>query len=128
MHALALGARPEASCGQGVVAPDMKYHAICPKCGYKHTAMRLPTTKDKLTQERRPYAASCGWCVKKYGRTSANFEACRLTWTETRTGQAVEWPPKQAAAATVKQLSQPAPEAEVWKVEPITFATQQRLF
>lgn len=126
IQARALGARPETCCGKNVVAPDMKYHAICPKCGHRHTRERLPTSRDRRTKERKPYSASCGWCVKKYGGTRRIFEECRLSWVETSTGRAVEWPPKPAAAAAVEQL--PAREPETWTVKPITSAVQVSLF
>lgn len=132
IQAITVGARPEACCGKNVVAPDMKYHAICPKCSHKFKVTRLPTTKDKRSKERRPYAGSCGHCVKGWNRTQANLDACLLQWIETATGQAIEWPPKPATAATVEPVeaapSAPAAPEVVFSGKSLTNAVQESLF
>jgi predicted SprT family Zn-dependent metalloprotease len=136
LQAIAVGAKPEACCGQNVVSPDMKYHAICPLCSHRFTRSRLPTTKDKRTNERKPYAGSCGYCAPSWYRTQERLDKCRLQWIETATGEAIQWPPLVAAAPVeveaapveVAPSPQPEPEPEVWTATPMTNAVQQSLF
>lgn len=156
LHALALGCKPEA-CGKGVVAPEMRYHAICPGCAKRFERERLPTARKGALLRRagrgrrrqrsgnlEPVETYCSPCLDRHGRSKENFGRFKLSWIETNTGRAVEWPPRAKAEgeeggqgearAESKPPAAPAPtpgatrEPERWTVAPMTNATQASLF
>lgn len=137
-HALALGCKPEACGGSNVVSPDMRYHAICAECGSRTNRDMLPrarvghlkrTGRGRRRQragELTPCATFCSRCLDRHGRTRANFERFILSWVETSTGRAVEWPPKPTTTTPAPVEQQP--EREVWTVPPLTYTVQASLF
>jgi predicted SprT family Zn-dependent metalloprotease len=146
--ALSVGCMPKACGGGNIVSPEMRYHANCPECGKRFDRERLPTARKghlsrragrgarrQRTGKLEPVETYCSPCLDRIGRRSESFERLKLSWVETRTGKAVEWPPKQkakeqneAAPTAPPQAPQPQPEPERWTVAPMTHATQPSLF
>lgn len=131
MMALAVGANPQRVCGAHIKTPDNKYHATCDGCGHVHKMTRPPKSM-----------MCCGICLKKdlhpymsRTRKVELYNKYKLVWVEQATGRsgAIKSDFKQAeqvrttavqAAPVVPQVTEP----QVWKVKPLSHASQQSLF